>query len=57
MNVLVIQKDFIFKKYHTSLFKEEAEDPRSAGSMESKASMSASAGAGNSLNVSATQRL
>ncbi len=42
---------------HTSLERAEAADPRSAGSIESKVSISAKAGRGNSLNVSATHRL
>ncbi|KAJ0508164.1 hypothetical protein HanIR_Chr11g0514251 [Helianthus annuus] len=45
------------KEMHTSLFKAEAADPRSAGSIERRVSMRANAGVGNSLNVSATTRL
>lgn len=45
------------QKDYTSLLRAEAADPRSPGSTESKVSISAKAGAGNSLNVSATQRL
>lgn len=47
----------IYQKIHTSLLRADAADPRSAGSIERRVSMSAKAGAGKSLNVSATQRL
>jgi hypothetical protein len=46
-----------YLKLHTSLLRAKAADPRSAGSMESKVSINANAGAGKSLNVSATHRL
>lgn len=51
------QEELIGKDLHTSLFKAEAADPRSAGSIESRISMSPNAGVGKSLNVSPTQRL
>ena len=52
--ILVVLK--IHHEFHTSLFKADAAVPRSAGSMDKRVSMSAKAGAGKSLNVSATQR-
>lgn len=52
-----IIKNLVYVKVHTSLLRAEAADPRSAGSMERRVSISAKAGAGNSLKVSATQRL
>ena len=46
-----------FLLIHTSLLRANPAEPRSAGSMERRVSISAKAGVGNSLNVSATQRL